>query len=168
MGIIKDATKEGFRGATEGMGKRVAEAGLNAATEIAGESAKAIKTRIFGLGKGDEAKFSLALGTLEKNKRKIIINFMKTLTPGERNGLRQTIAEMDTKNGGVILRQYAELPNHNERRKRGEASGLIKASPWEKINFEKMNESLAKVRDFLGEKMKADLERNRKKEGRDE
>ncbi len=155
----KEAIKDGLKGATEGAGKKVAEAGIETATGIAGEGAKAIKTRLFGLGKGDEAKFSLALGTLEEGKRTLIIDFLETLSSGEHDGFRQTIAEMDTKNGGVILQQYAQLPNHEERRRRGEAAGLIKAPPWEKIDLKTADQEIASGLQTLADKIKSKYER---------
>ena len=153
MGTIKD----GFKGATEGLAREASIAGINAVKVIVVEGAEAIKPRIGGLGPADEAKSSLALGTLEEGKRKIIINFLQTLSKGERNWFRRVIAEMDLKNASIILAQYADLPDDEERKKRGEASGLIKSSLLEKINLK----GFAEARDFWAKKMENDIEERR-------
>ena len=133
---IKQIIKETTRGAFEGGGKKLAEAGIEIITEKGKES---IKTHIFGIGPADEAKYILALGTLHPDKQKIITDFAGKLSKSEVDWFRRTIAEMDIGNGGVILKQLADLDDHKIMREKGEKAGLIKKS-----SIETADEALSK------------------------
>lgn len=119
--------KDVYKGVAEGVSRAASEKATEMATSAIKSGSDTITTRFFGLGPGDEAKFTLALGAIkDEEDRKKIADFMQTLSKGERNWFGQVIAKMETKHGKAVLEQLAMLPDDQARRERAEATGLLK------------------------------------------
>jgi len=151
--------KEGggiVRGFAEGIGKEATSVGVEITKDIAGQGATAIKTRLFGIGKGDEAKFRLAEGRLKTDERRAITKFLEWLSNDEAECFRQTIAEMDPSKGGYVLKQMLELSDDPERKREAVAAGLIKPSTKTGII-----EATKRELDSLSERIKKRIKKNR-------